>query len=171
MGFQFGLGAPDTTLKRKFRWLFSIPGVSAVANALPPKKSARPGLSFKEFEFQHVSESIWYPLKVDWKPVSITLYDLKCNENPVFEWFLDLYEIDDNGNNSTNVTFHTIGDNNFKTNCTLELYDGCGNVLDTWVFEGAYPQSIDWGELDMDSSEIVVVEMSLRYERAFFIES
>lgn len=171
MGLQFGL---DTSiLKRKFRWLFSIPDVSAdKADALPPRKSARPGITFKEFEFQHISETIWYPLKAEWKPINIVLYDLKCNKNPVFDWFSKLYQISHDNQRSTEpVNFNKVVDVKFKRSCILELYDGCGKVLETWIYENAYPQSIDWGELDMDSNEIVTVDLSLRYDRAFFVSA
>src|ERR1700685_1466414 len=93
MGLDFGLDRDDISWKRKFRWLFIIQGISAdsgnsaaAANSLPPKRGARPSLGWKEYEFQHITETIWYPLKPDWKPIDLVLYDLRCNANPVFEW-------------------------------------------------------------------------------------
>ena len=75
-----GLGLDDesTCFKRKFRWLFTIKDISAEGiNALAPHKSARPTITFKEIEAQHLTETIYYPGKPDWKPVALTLYDLK----------------------------------------------------------------------------------------------
>ena len=90
MGFDFGLNTQ--CLKRKFRWLFKIPSVSAEGiNTLPPDKGARPSLSFKEVEVQHLNETIYYPSKPEWKPINLTLYDLKKNNNPVIEWLSNQY--------------------------------------------------------------------------------
>ena len=90
-----GLGLDDesTCFKRKFRWLFKIEDISAEGiNALAPQKSARPTITFKEIEAQHLTETIYYPGKPDWKPVALTLYDIKKNKHPIFEWLKTLYD-------------------------------------------------------------------------------
>ena len=49
MGLDFGLQDPNTIFKRSFQWLFFVPGVTTESiHALPPTKSSRPKLSFKE---------------------------------------------------------------------------------------------------------------------------
>ena len=163
-GVSMGIGGNIKNLKgakRRNRWMFSYPDVAGVkAEALPPKSSARPGLSFKEVEFQHLNESIWYPMKPDWKPISIVLYDFACNSNPVFSYIRNNYY-----DPTSEDTLQFPAD--LKQDAQLEVYDGCGTVLETWTFENAYPQNIEWGELDMESSDIVLVTMTLRYDRAF----
>ena len=167
MGLSHGLNLNDLSLKRKFRWLFSIPDVAVNGvNTLPPRKGARPGISLKEQEFQHVSETIYFPLKADWKPVNLVLYDIKCNFNPVFNWLERIYTVGD----TSNITFNPCqlkGSEFKKPKALLQLYDGCGNTLESWTFENVYPSSIDWGDLDMDSSEFVMVDLTLRYDRAY----
>lgn len=160
MGFDFGLESPNLCLMRKFRWLFKIPEVSAYGtNTLPPEKGARPSLSFKEIEAQHLNEIIYFPSKPDWKPVTLTLYDLKKNTNPVFEWLKKQYD-PEKGDWNVPGQFK-------KGIASLEMYDGCGNVQETWIFENVYPNNIEWGELDMSDSTYVTVELTLRYDRAY----
>jgi phage tail-like protein len=161
MSFDFGLGGMDVCFKRKFRWLFKIPDICADGvETLPPSKSARPNLTFKEAEVNHLTEIIYYPVKVEWKPISLTMYDILKPKHPVFEWIKNVYDPDEG-------TFNPGGIEGFKKNCTLELYDGCGNVLETWRFENAWPQSVEFGELDMSSNDIVMLDITLRYDRAF----
>jgi hypothetical protein len=163
MGFGFGLDSTSVCFKKKNRWLFIIDGVSAdqgSANSLPPAKSARPSLSFKEMEFLHLTESIYYPGKPDWKPVGLTLFDLVKNKNPVVDWIKDIYD-------AQHGTYTTSTDSGFKKNARLESYDGCGNLLETWVFENAWPQNIEFGDLDMASGEILYIDLTLRYDRAY----
>lgn len=175
MGMGFGLERPDTIFKRKFRWLLKIDGVSAQGvNALPPEKSARPSMSFKENEVQHISESVFFPGKPEWKPLNLTLYDINCNSNPVFDWLNSLYQprtgkycyvVNENFANQNDPTAYT----GFKKNAELLLYDGCGDCIEKWRYENCYPQSVDWQDLDMGSSDILMVEVTLRYDRAYMI--
>jgi hypothetical protein len=176
MGLSFGLEDNTLSPKRKFRWLLKIPGISGqndgAINALPPRKSARPSLSFKEIEVQHLSETVYYPIKPEWKTLNLVLYDIRCNENIIFEWVRMIYNPDTSGQRIWNPSvngFPTILSSPFKKTAILELYDGCGNILEQWIYENAWPQTIDWGDLDMDSQDIVTVDVTLRYDRAYFV--
>lgn len=164
MGLDFGLPSPDGSsraCKRKFRWLLKIDGISARGiNSLPPLKSARPNLSFKEMEIRHLNENIFIPQKPDWKPISLVLYDLKRNNHPVFDWIKKVY---DPSAGSWNTV---VGDSYLKT-ADLELYDATGNIIEKWVYEHAWPLSVEFGELDMGNSDIVTCDLTLRYARAY----
>jgi hypothetical protein len=164
MGFDFGLEDPNLCLKRKFRWLFRIPQVSSEgANTLPPEKGARPSLSFKEVEAQHLNEVIYFPGKPDWKPINLTLYDLKKNNNPIIEWLKQMY---DPQSGAWKIGYG--GGGQFKKDsATLEMYDGCGGIIESWTFENVWPNNIEWGELDMADSNYITVDLTLRYDRAY----
>jgi len=166
MSLDFGLQDDQVCQKQKFRWLFKIDGVSGVSDALPPLKSHRPKLDLREQQIQHLVQQIYYPLKADWKTIQLSLYDIKVNENPVFEWLRVLY--DPCGDPEWRPIYQPGCDDGscFKRNAMLCLYDGCGNVIESWRYENCYPQTIDWGELDMGNSEVVMVDITLRYDRA-----
>jgi hypothetical protein len=162
MGFDFGLESQNLTLMRKFRWLFRIPDVSAEGvQTLPPEKGARPSLSFKEMEVQHLNEIIYYAAKPDWKPINLTLYDLKKNKNAIFEWLKKQYDPE------TGDWFAPEPNTWKKAFARLEMYDGCGNIMEMWMFENVWPNNIEWGDLDMANNEYVTVELTLRYDRAW----
>jgi hypothetical protein len=176
MGFDFGLEKPDACFIRKFRWLFSIEGVCAderdKANCLPPSKSARPSISFKSVEVNHLSETLSYPSRADWKPITLSLYDMKLrDENPVFKWLKTLY---DPTKNEKTYKFPIVKDDSkssfIKPGATLELFDGCGTVIEKWKYECVWPESIEWGELDYSNSDICTCDISLKYARAYMIK-
>jgi hypothetical protein len=165
MGFDFGLPSGSGTsklCKRKFRWLLKIDGISAQGvRALPPLRSARPSLSFREMEIRHLNETIYYPQKPEWKPISLVLYDTQNNgTHPVFDWIQKCYDP------KAGDWFPVIG-KQFLKDAFLELYNGCGEVVERWVYEQAWPQNIEFGELNMADSEIVTCDLTLRYARAF----
>jgi hypothetical protein len=166
MGFDFGLASAEACFKRKNRWIFSINGIIADEspdgiNSLPPSKAARPSLQFKEIEAQHLNETVYYPGKPEWKPITITLYDMKKNNHPIFKWLLEIYEPDDD---ELSIYPSTDG---FKKEAKLTLFDGCGEKIEEWIFENAWPQNIEFGELEMSSSEVVTCDLTIRYDRAY----
>jgi hypothetical protein len=164
MGLDFGLES-NFCVKRKFRWLFRIPEVSAEGvNTLPPDKGARPSLSFKEVEVQHLNEVIYFPGKPDWKPINLTLYDIKKNNNPVIDWLNNQYNPE---SGRWRIGFGG-GPEFKKPEATLEMYDGCGDILETWTFENIWPNNIEWGELDMSDTMYVTIDLTLRYDRAYY---
>lgn len=161
------LADPTTIFKRKFRWMFRIitPGsdewIGEGVNALPPMKGARPSLEFKDIEVQHVIEDVYLPGKPSWKPINLVLYDIcpPSSKHPVWEWILQCYDPDTG-------QFYAILDKGFKKNCILELYTGCGNVMESWMFENAWPAAVNFGDLDMATSDVVTCDITLKYDRA-----
>jgi hypothetical protein len=160
------LGGNLLCLKRKFRWLLRIPDISGDSyNVLPPEKSARPSLSFKEIEAQHLNETIYFAGKPEWKPINLVLYDFKINNsNPIFRWLKEKYDPCE-GTWKIQEMFQWK-----KTVASLEMYDGCGRIIEKWIYENVWPNAIEWGELDMSNSEYVTVDLTLRYDRAYIEE-
>lgn len=166
MGWDYGDGAlndPKVCFKRKNRWIFKIENVSAEGSpCLPPFKGSRPGLTFKEMDAQHLNETIYFPSKPDWKPINLSLYDIKKKSNPVMNWIKKSYEV------TSTASIWKPSSSGFKIGtCFLELYDGCGETIEKWVLENVWPNSIEFGDLDMSSSDVVTIDLTLRYDRAY----
>lgn len=163
------LGNRDTRYKVKYRWMLQI-GEDNIAgnsaNMLPPLKSARPTLEFKEVELEHWSETVYMPTKAIWQPIDVTLYDVADNfgKNKVFEWVKSYY-------NSKQASYgFIINDDitkNLKKTAYISLYSGNGCCIESWVLENAYPNSIVWGDLNMEDSSVVTIDFKLRYDRAY----
>ena len=156
-------------LKRKFRWLFHITNITTSfvdsAQPLPCMKAARPKITLKEMQAEHLNETISFPSKPEWQPIQIMLYDRCISvQNPIFTWLKQQYNP---GPFECGKWFPCLDSRSFKTCATLSLLDGCGNIVESWQLQNCYPQSIDWGDLEMTNYEVVTVEFSLRYDRAF----
>lgn len=158
--------------------MFRIPEIAADGiDTLPPLKSARPSLMFKEMSVRHLIEDVYYPAKPDWKPVAITLYDLiekappptgvgnlgqGGNRNLVFQWIREFYRP---GTGSGELDLPN--ERRFIKTCTLTMLNGCGETVETWVFEDAWPQMVNFQTLDMGDSNVCTVDLTLRYARAY----
>lgn len=173
MSLLYGLeNGKSQFCKRQNRWLFEIPGVAADdtagVDALPPMKSARPNLSFKEMEVRHLHEDVFYPAKPDWKPITITLYDLSKATHPVWDWLSLIYDVK-NGNYYPAVNNPTLQQANstFIKDCFLRLYSGCGDLIESWRYEDCWCNNINFQTLDMASGDLLTCEITLRYARAY----
>ena len=139
MGYSMGFDQPEwegpsgvggirnICYKRKCAWRFRIEDVSATTvHSLPPARGSKPGLTLKEMQAEHLNETIYFPSKPDWKPITLTLYDIpKAHENPVFTWLKRAY-------NPKNCAYWkpSLASPTLKIGeCYLEMYDGCGVVL------------------------------------------
>lgn len=170
------IGRRDVIFRRKFRWMFNITDIvgqedkNTAIKMLPPLKAARPSISIKEMEVRHLDEVVYYPGRQDWKTINITVYHLQCNNNPIFDWLRTIYDpIAEDGDPFKYAIAESGGDeaNFVKRVAQCVLYDPCGETMETWTYDCVWPTSIDWGELDFESSDIVYVDLTLRYARAF----
>jgi len=165
MGFDYHLGSAEGCHKRKFRWMVYIPEVAAdqPINSLPPMRSARPAISFREVEAKHVSENMFYPImKPEWRALPLVLFDLRKNRHPVFAWLKRMYD----------PAGGTMGypQDMIIPGFRIVLFDGCGNTVETWILEDAWPTSIDFGDLDYGNVEICTCDLQLRYARSYLQE-
>lgn len=165
-GRDMGLGhlnTPNTCFKRKFRYYVRL-DEEDLGDILPPSKAARPSISFKEMEAQHLNETIYFPGKPDWKPITITLHDIqKGTESKVWQQLLELYDPDAG-------TYEPSCDGFKFREMKISMLDGCGETIETWVYENPYFQDINWNELDMGVSDIMYVDITVRYDRAYVID-
>ncbi len=155
---------PNICFKKKNRWKFIIPSISADGvSSLPPLKSGRLSMNFKEIQAEHLNETIFFPSKPEWKPISLTLYDIvKDDENPVFSWLRTAY---DPKNCSLWTPCLTAG-----LKCAeayIVMLDGCGEELERWTLEHVWPQALEFVEGDMASTEVIYCDVTLRYDRAY----
>lgn len=157
---------------RKFRWMFSIqPFIGESMFMLPPIKAARPNVSFKEYQAEHLNETIYFPGKPEWATFDVTLYDIKCEENPIYEWLNLLYSPDPKDDYYQPSISETPGGLGYKTLAQINMLDGCGNTIESWIYMNAYPSKIDWGDVDMSNNEFLSVDLTIRYDRAYIVRN
>lgn len=164
---HMGLEGDGRYCKRQFRWMFKVEKVIGDLNCLPPEKSARPNLSFKEMNIQHLNEEVFYPAKPDWKPISITVFDLQLSNHPIWGWIKECYSVSSNNSTFSEPNANKGPDSGFIRQCQLNLLNGCGEVLETWIYEDCWPQSVNFQTLDMTQNGVVMCDLTLRYARAY----
>lgn len=172
------VGLAKTIFKRKFRWMLEIPGIVGDGiDMYPPTTAARPKLTFNDFQANHLVETITIPGRPVWNPITVTVYDIGgeigSTKHPIYDWILSLY------GEAPNFSYYPsgrqrsagqagVGGSKFKLpQAFITMYDGCGQELERWTLENVWPSEVDFGELDMGSSDVSTITMTLKYDRAF----
>ena len=181
MGIGF---ASQVLFKRQNRFIMYIPDIThtgtgqrSISKALVEEKSARPNISFKEIEVPHLIETIYFAGRPDWKPLKVTLYDVS-NGNPAWDWIKANYAVDSNNGqvsvqykgslSSISNTLSLQTSSNFKRTIQIFMLDGCGNAIEAWTYMNAFPTDVEFGETDMTGNDVMKVNLTLRYDRAYW---
>jgi hypothetical protein len=153
--FQSGLGlsGPNVIIKRKFRWLMEAelpygqmaPTVVRVNNR--PSFTVETGIFGEQVathgtittSFEHFEGSTPDPL------------------TPLYTYFQQCYDF------SSTALAARPPSPRITLNLTLVDHDGFG--LESWKMLNAFPVSINFGELDYSSSDLVTVEVEWRYNK------
>lgn len=154
------LGAPNVILKRKFRWTLEI---STPCGYIPPhfcKTAARPQIDIDELELNFLNAVTWIPGKGKWQPITVTYYDAAHFDfSGLLSWVATVYDYTDPVNLRMSEKLGWAG------TALLTMYDGCGTPLEFWLLQDVFPQSVNFGDLDMSSPDICEVELTLRYSQ------
>jgi hypothetical protein len=151
---------------RKFRWMMTVSATSGNRFSIDHEKgspcmiSSRPKLSFDDHEAHHIQETVNYHGRPKWDPVEITLYSVS-GDTYAYQWLLRHYNPEEAGSGFWGYR------NDVVVDMRLVLYDGVGNIVESWIMQQAYIQSIDFGDLDHASTEILHTQITVKYIRAF----
>ena len=176
MGMQMGLEGDGRFCKRQFRWMFTVDNVigdlssGGSIQCLPPEKSARPNLSFKEMNVQHLIEEVFYPTKPDWKPVTVTVFDLQLKKHPIWSWLQELYPVSAQSAQFLEPNAVKGPTTGLIRQCELRLLNGCGDIVETWRYDDCWPQSVNFQPLDMTQNGLCMCDITLRYARAYILD-
>lgn len=141
--------------KRKFRWILNIDGLDAFVL----KTAARPQATFEETMIDYINTKRYVAGKMTWNPISVTMHDpiAPSASQKIMDWLRLNYEP---------LTGRMGYAEFYKKDITLKLLDPQGTVVELWDITGAWPQDINWGDLDYATSDNVEINFSLRFDNA-----
>lgn len=167
------LGDGSLIFLRKFRWTFEIQyccsqGGFTVAKDFV-KVGNRPQVDIEEIEINYLNGKMWIPGKATWQTLAITYYDVAgvanngASTNSILGWIATIYDFTDPVCLPMNSK-----PCDYEGTARLILYDGCGEPLEAWILRHVWPQSVNWGDLDMSSSEECTIELTLRFSEVSY---
>lgn len=141
--------------KRKFRWILEIDGI----DGFTAQTAARPAKEHEATEIHYMNQRRYVAGKYTWQPLEITLYDpiAPSAQQKVMQWLRLVHE---------DLTGRMGYAEMYKRNFSLKMLSPVGNVVEKWNIIGAWPMSVNPGDLDYSSSELVTISISIRYDEA-----
>ena len=164
-GFQInGTGGGPNSLaevRRTHRWIFTSTTFLRQEVLLVLKGCSRPSMSFEEPAMHHNQEQVYYAGKHTWEALSMSWYDVEQDPDvseAMYAWLNQCLIVIDANVNPPNV---------YKaTQASLNMRDGLGNTTEEWQIFNGWPQALDWGSLDYSSSDLQLIEVKFRFDRA-----
>ena len=157
------LGFSNLIFKRKFRFTFELfnlcGGGSVPAHFV--KVAARPSITIEETQIDFLNGRTWIPGKGSFETMSVTYYDVATTQAaPLFNWLASVYNFTD----PINLNMGSRR-SDYAGRALLKMWDGCGQLIEIWEMNDAFPTAINFGDVDYASSDIATIELTMRYSQ------
>jgi len=165
-GFNIGGGGEVSNTvetRRKHRWIFETLPPLGRNVLLLLKTASRPKFILEEPVIHHDQEQAYFAGKQSWEPINMSFYDAEQDPDSseaIWKWIAG-------GSGVANVASATVNlPSVYKQNATLTMTDHAGQQSESWSIKGAWPKEANWGDLDYENTEITLIEVVLRFDRA-----
>lgn len=159
--------------KRAFRFFFTLAGNGDVNNKIETyaiKSVKKPSFTVSEVPHQYVAHTFYYPGRITWNPVDVTFVDpvLPDQSSVITNMMIGGgYTVPKQETNSRNSFSKGKYVNSVGTPKITQI-DAEGREIESWTLNNAFITSIDYGQLDYGTEDLVVLSISLRYDFATF---
>ena len=159
---------PTSEPKRKYRFSFDIAGLPIWTIT----KVKRP--SFKVTETNHFfyNHRFSYPARVEWDPIDFTTVDpIHPDASGILMkmLFASGYDFPDKqfgGNGYNYGSVNKVDAVDALNPVTITAYDGEGTSIEKWTLKNAFITSVDMGDFDYGSADMLNMSVGLRYDWA-----
>lgn len=158
--------------KRKYRFLLSFNGIPQWI----VKTTGKPNFSVTESEHSFINYKFYYPGRLEWEEISMTLVDPV--DPDASKTMLDLIELsgyvpphnflnDPRGRDSKVVTFSKkAATSAVGGRVYIHTIDENGSPIETWSLYNPWIKSVNFGDLDYEADDLVNVELTMRFDWA-----
>ena len=157
------LGFQNRLFKKKHRFTFSLQNICG-SQSVPPnyvKVASRPSLEIEEIELNYLNAKAWIPGKASWQTMTVTYIDVATSDvAPLYNWLASVYNFTD----PIKLQQGSIR-SDYNAVAILQMWDGCGSLIETWEMDDVWPTAIDFGDVDYASSDLCEIELTLRYSQ------
>lgn len=157
------LGFSNLIFKRKFRFTLELQDICG-SLSVPRhfvRTAARPSVEIDETELNFLNAVTWLPGKARWQTMTVTYLDVATADMaPLYSWLASVYDFTDPIN-----MYMGSQRQDYTATAILKLWDGCGQLLEKWTMLDVWPKAINFGELDYNSSDLLEIELTMRYSQ------
>jgi len=150
--------------KRQYRWVLRVASIPAYVI----KKVSKPSFTVTESEHKYLNHTYYYPGRVTWNTVEITLADpvqpdiastvANIIKNSGYTPALDETQV------STISKQGAV--NSLGNQIEIVQLDADGNAVETWKLINPWIKDVKFGDLDYEGDEMIDVTIEIRYDWA-----
>ena len=163
----------DAEPKRNFRFQVQITGLTGGNDVLWWAKTVTtPSFDVSEVEHNFLDNKYYYPGRVSWNEITLTLVDPISVDavRLTNKLLLDSGYVIPAGVPSTLAQKSTISKvkatNNALKEITISILNAEGKAIEVWTLNNPFIRSAKYGDLDYSSDDLRSVEMTIRYDWA-----
>lgn len=163
-----------TEPKRNFRWRVTLGGAFAQSSSGGivwwAKTVGTPSYTVTETPHQFFDNEYYFPGRVKWEPVSMTLVDpispnaVQMTNQIVLDAGYSIKGSQDFGNKPTSIT--KVGMNNAVGSVLIEVLKGDGTPVETWTLNNPFLTSVKFSTLDYSNDDMRTIDLTWRYDWA-----
>ena len=152
---------PQAEPKRAYRWLMFI-------NDLPQwiiKRVDKPNFSITESVHTYINHNFYYPGKVEYEPIRVTLVDPVTPDaaERMMRFLSDTgYAFPDDPFDTSTIS--KAGAVTALGNVEIQQLGARSEVVERITLENAWIKSVNFGDLDYTSDDLVNIELEMRYD-------
>jgi hypothetical protein len=172
-----GAGILHPRLRNKFRITFLnigqlVPGTNSRNMTMQVTTITLPNISFTEVVLHRYNSTAYIAGKHEWQPINVTVEDdITGLAATVVKAQLEtqgrIIGVDLDGRWLNTAATGS----DYKFGAKIDQLDGDEGVVQTWILEGCFIASADFGDRDYSASEAATIVMSIRFDHARHIET
>ena len=159
--------------KRSFRWMLYVSGMPQFI----VKSVKKPSFSVAETPHEFLNYKFYYPGRVEWNTIDITIVDpvqpdstaslMRKLSNAGYVTPDNFTAMQDKPRTISKESFvETLGRQFSLVQFGANTGAQTTNVLEHWVLNNPFLTSVDFGQLDYSSDDLVNISMTIRYDWA-----
>jgi len=152
-----------TEPKRAYRWVLYMGGIPQWIC----KKVSKPSFTISETEHTYLNHKFWYPGRVEWNTVSVTLADpVSPDAAETMMAVIDAsgYKLPSDPNQIQSMSKKKAIDALGRV--AIQQIGPEGKEIEEWVLVNPWVKDVKFGELDYTSDDMVDIELEIRYDYA-----
>ena len=154
--------------KRQYRFKVQIgTGTNKKVQSFVVKKTDKPNFAISEAEHKFLNHTYYYPGRVTWNPITVTLVDMGGSEDTSKALATIVRDAGYEPANAQN--YSTMSKKSAVKNLgqvVIQQLGSDGKSIEQWVLKNAWIQDLKFGDLDYEGDGLTEVTMVLRYDWA-----
>jgi len=159
--------SPNAEPKRDFRWVLGFGDGLTRIDAYMCKNAERPTFSQEEAEVAFLNHTFYYPGRLKWKELALTLYDKidPNGANRVYQMIRNAgYHLPENPDDyatvSKSAAVASLGA------LVLTQINAAGHPIEIWTLKNAWIKDFTPSKWDYTSNEVATLDITIRFDFA-----